>query len=296
MPFRAISGKFHCVNYSPDGDTLRFGPDDLADLAFLSGVPAKVNGRGHASLRLEGIDALETHFEGRHQPLALANQARNAVLTFLGIQNVQWDSGQSSVVSATDGVAGYILARSTDKFGRIIAFAFPGAWTGPTGTAVFVEPATLDPSANCFLLQNGLAYPTFYWTLFADLRMHLTGIVNSARQAFTGIHAVDQTNALFTVANIGSLTDDLVIMPKLFRRASTYLASTGSIAGFKAALAANQEPVLDLQTANITHFDTFIEEQGNQIRLTRKPEELVFDPMPERPGGEFSVMVDNIRI
>ena len=26
--------------------------------------------------------------------------------------------------------------------------------------------------------------------------------------------------------------------------------------------------------------------------MTRRPEELVFDPMPDRPGGEFTVMMN----
>ena len=80
MPFHVISGSFFATNYSPDGDTIRFKPDEIGDLALLDGVPADPNARGHVSLRLEGIDALETHFEGRHQPLALANSARDRLL------------------------------------------------------------------------------------------------------------------------------------------------------------------------------------------------------------------------
>ena len=120
MPFHAIQGQFFCVNYSPDGDTVRFKPDDLDDLDLLDGVPAAVNGRGHVSIRFEGIDALETHFERRHQPLALANAARNAVLAKLGIKNVVWDENAGNVVSAQDGTRGHIITRATDKFGLMM--------------------------------------------------------------------------------------------------------------------------------------------------------------------------------
>ena len=68
MPFFVIAGKFHCVNYSPDGDTIRFAPNDLSELALLQGVPAKVNARGHTSVRVEGIDALETHYGAATSP------------------------------------------------------------------------------------------------------------------------------------------------------------------------------------------------------------------------------------
>ncbi|URK88404.1 hypothetical protein LP421_14385 [Rhizobium sp. RCAM05350] len=56
----------------------------------------------------------------------------------------------------------------------------------------------LDPSANLMLLSRGLAYPTYYWTLFADLRSHLTATVVQALRS-VGIHAVDVTNTGFDV-------------------------------------------------------------------------------------------------
>ena len=183
MPFHVISGSFFATNYSPDGDTIRFKPDRLGDLNLLHGVPPSPNVRGHVSLRLEGIDALETHFEGRHQPLALANAARDQLLKLVGITNVVWDAQQGSVISSTDGTPGFIASRATDKFGRIIAFAFSGAPPGATGSQIFLDTQLLDRSVNAQMIRDGLAYPTYYWGLFADLRDHLTGLVTAARAA-----------------------------------------------------------------------------------------------------------------
>jgi hypothetical protein len=59
------------------------------------------------------------------------------------------------------------------------------------------------------------------------------------------------------------------------------------VTGFKRKLAESREPVLDLRRCHFTHFDTFVEESGNQIKLTRFPEELVFDEMPTRPANAF---------
>lgn len=292
MPFHVISGSFFATNYSPDGDTIRFKPDEVGDLALLDGVPADPNARGHVSLRLEGIDALETHFEGRHQPLALANAARDRLLQLVGITNVVWDSQQGSVVSSADGAPGFIVSRATDKFGRIIAFVFSGAPPAASGSEIFLDVPLLDTSINAQMIRDGLVYPTYYSGLFADLRNHLTGLVAAARAAGTGVYGVDTTNTLFAVSNIGALTDQHVIMPKLFRRASAYVAGAGTIVGFKQMLEANQEPVFDLVDNNFTHFDTFVEETNGQIRLTRLPEQLVFDPMPDRPGGEFTSLVN----
>jgi hypothetical protein len=51
--------------------------------------------------------------------------------------------------------------------------------------------------------------------------------------------------------------------------------------------------VLDLTNSNFTHFDTFIEqeEDSTKIRLTKYPEQLVFDEMPARPSNAFSAIM-----
>jgi hypothetical protein len=41
-------------------------------------------------------------------------------------------------------------------------------------------------------------------------------------------------------------------------------------------LAATEEQVLDLPTGNFTHFDNVVGVEGDQVRLLRRPEELVF--------------------
>ena len=88
MPFRVIPGRFHVVGYSPDGDSMRFAPDDIARLSGLAGPPARINARGHVQLRFEGVDTLETHYSAAgtagslHQPLALAHAAGDRLMAF----------------------------------------------------------------------------------------------------------------------------------------------------------------------------------------------------------------------
>ena len=66
----------------PDGDTVKFRPDTPALVEALprpSAAPPDLNARG-ISVRLEAIDALETHFGETHQELAGANAARDELL------------------------------------------------------------------------------------------------------------------------------------------------------------------------------------------------------------------------
>ena len=292
MPFVLIKGTFHVKNYSPDGDTIRFQPNDPEVLERLEGVPAKVNGRGHVSLRLEGIDTLETHYNGLKQPPPFADEATDFLLELAGISNVVWASERRSILSADDGVPGYILSRGTDKFGRVIAFASSGEHAESDGSQVFVDAGDLNITVNYQLAESGMAYVTFYSGLFSDLRESLANTASNARSNELGVYSLDKTNSGFEAQTLKDITDEIVMLPKLFRRLSAYIEETGMVRGFKAALEANREPVLDLRNQNITHFDTFVDEDADRgIRLTRMPQELVFDPMPQRLATDFKAML-----
>jgi hypothetical protein len=115
MSFFLIKGTFHVKGYSPDGDSVRFRANNSANWKKLSGPAAELNARGHAQLRMEAVDALETHYEGYHQPLKQAKAAGRFLLSSLGINEVVWNENQGTVIKAQDGTKGYILARCTEK-------------------------------------------------------------------------------------------------------------------------------------------------------------------------------------
>ena len=90
MPYTLIKGNFHIFypenpksGPEPDGDTIKFAPDDkhLVELLPHTSSTAKFNLAGITTIRFEGIDALETHFsvEGDtfHQQSVLSVQARD---------------------------------------------------------------------------------------------------------------------------------------------------------------------------------------------------------------------------
>ena len=80
-----------------------------------------------------------------------------------------------------------------------------------------------------------------------------------------------------TVTSQADLEQSGVIFPKLFRRLAEYLArGQADLSGFLSWLEESQEQVSDLTTSNFTHFDDVLEVNGNAVRMTRQPEELVF--------------------
>ena len=301
MPFTVIRGTYHVTGYSPDGDSIRFQADDTALLKDLPGR-VKVNPRNHAQLRIEAIDALETHYMPPsgggvyHQPPRFAEEARAALLDFVGIKNIQWDSAKKAVISADDGTRGYILTRAVEKYGRPISFVYAGDPVEQDGASVNIDSNWLKKSYNYFALREGLAYATYYTGLFPDLRTTLTEAVNEARTANRKIYSNDATNTGIDASSLRVITEQFGIMPKLFRRLLEYMVNFGSAVGFKQKLEQKAEPVTIIAGAHFTHFDNIIDQaEGSvQIKMTRKPEELVFDEMKNRPPAFAGLMGDEV--
>ena len=124
--------------------------------------PVALNALGHALLRMEAVDALETHYQGFHQPLRLARPAVRYILSSLGIHDVVWDETQTRVIKAEDGTEGYILARSTECLRRPVAFVFAGECEEKDGSETLLNESILTKSLNYGLIVRGLAYPMFY--------------------------------------------------------------------------------------------------------------------------------------
>src|SRR3954470_14879836 len=95
-----ISGEFYVLypdlprnGPEPDGDTISFLPDhdDLVwALPRFNGRPPDRKHLGTYSVRFEGIDALETHFQNQHQNLEFANAARDRMLSEVGFTQVDF--------------------------------------------------------------------------------------------------------------------------------------------------------------------------------------------------------------
>ena len=277
MAFNLIKGTFHVVGYSPDGDSIRFQADDGGNWDLLDGPTVELNARGHAHLRIEAIDTQETHYLGHHQPMQLANEATHFLLDTLGINKVKFNKAGTKVMSAHDGTHGYILSRKSEKYHRPVSFVFACDAEEDDGAQIFLRPDRLEESVNYKSALAGLAYPTYYSGLFSDLRKKITSAVNKAQKGHgKGIWSQDKTTKGFTVSSLASVTDDEVILPKLFRSIISFMGDGGSIDGFKDYLAANPDPVMELKTGHFTHLDTFVEVTGNEVKLTVEPENLIF--------------------
>lgn len=277
-----IAGTYRILGAQPDGDSIRFYPDDVSEWDLVKGPHSvRTNAKGGAQLRLDGIDALETHYAAKggvlHQPLDLAHDAANALLDWVGFRGVSRTPNETVTDSRPERVRGYIVTRGTDLYGRCVAFAGRGKPPGRSGTSIHFDRAALRRTANYRLAVSGHAFPSFYFRLFPDLRDELTKAVKKAGKR--GIWKVDRTSSGVTIKDLGTLTDKAVILPKLFRRLVDYIALNDggvSLGGFRDYLAARDDRLFILSTGHWTGFDTIVSVERQRVRLTRRPEDLVF--------------------
>jgi endonuclease YncB( thermonuclease family) len=263
MPFVLIKGIYTPNAGTPDGDSLRFLADDLSLWKKLEGAPVELGAgaqtKNTVQLRLEGIDALE---KGAIEPLA--SQARDNLLRRVGVE-----------VQRTPQPRGYVLARMTDdKTRRPIAFAFAGNTARPDGASITLEAPLLRKSANYLQLQDGLAYPLYYNTLFASLREEFNSAVAQAQFNKRGYWPSDKTQAGVRVTGRESLKTIAPIWPKLWRRLDEYLRNNTSLEGFIAALEKKNERLDILSLMEERGLQDIVQVRGSTVRLLFAPEDI----------------------
>nr|BFD86758.1 nuclease [Streptomyces sp. Xyl84] len=285
MTMLLINGSFQVEGTQPDGDTVHFTPTDpnTWELLGTRGHAVKHDALGRATLRLDAIDALETHYGANrvHQPLRFAHAARDELLGWLGFEDVRQGPDETVTATAPATVPGSVLTSGADVHGRCVCLVGRGEGEGPGGVEVDVDAVLLRTTANHHLLTAGLVYPTFYRSLFPSLREELTAAARQARTApGQGLWPSDVTTAGAKVTALSSLTDDVVILPKLFRRLVDFLQlGTLSLTCFPAYLAGVQDHFTVLSTGRrCTGLHTVVEVTDDRtVRMTQPPEDLVFD-------------------
>jgi hypothetical protein len=108
-------------------DALQFKPANAQLLNRLDqpGRPVRLTSLGSTQLRLEGIDALELHFDSTHQSRPMADQARDFLTGKLGLNPVPYRPPRNIQVKPPvkppvlkDATEGFILSRPSGRLHR----------------------------------------------------------------------------------------------------------------------------------------------------------------------------------
>jgi hypothetical protein len=316
MSFILIKGTFHILGKQPDGDSVRFKADNKIHwkkLTTETGIPITKDLTSKTDstvqLRIEAIDALETHYQNNHQPMALAKDATLHILSLLGFKNVKLGPSEKDVISVDkDGIEGYILTRYIDNptYGRPVSYAFAGKTNFKSGQNIRLETATarnkknpfvlLENSANYKMMQSGLVYPIYYNTLFFDLRNAMNKALKAARDKKKNLWhptAGDKTNNKtgFNATKLVDLENKEIIFPKLFRRLADFhnaksLGYSKTLKNFKEKFLPPKGDMVEIMSINHTTdaLDFLIEVIGStKLRLKYLPEDLkFFQPKPKK--------------
>lgn len=281
-----IEGNFSILGSAPDGDSIRFMPNDLTLWNQLR-QPVKFNQAGVTQLRLDAIDSLETHFQppksrigSQHQPPPYAEQAAIRLLDLLGFDSGTIQRDKDWCVTAADPAIapGYILTHFADQYGRALALGFAGRSGKRDGSKVIMDKTWIQQSVNFQLLKEGLVYPIFYDNQLGQIRQFLATAVAQARSTKAGLWAVDATTAGFTLSGFKSLTQESVIFPKLFRRLIGYLSQHDEIdwVNLEAYLTVNSDRLFLAPEGTPTTMWDLLRIDGQTIRLTQPIENLLF--------------------
>jgi hypothetical protein len=261
MNYVLIKGSFHVVGQSPDGDSLKFRAANVSLWDKIQSENRETflknykEANGVVNLRLEGIDALETHYmppkplnldykpKGYAQPEHFGRISTNAFLEMLGVTEVKWRTfGRNTYISQavvhgtlvktklTDHIPGFIITGDIELNGRPVSWVFTGDSEIPDGTMLNKEQLAelVTRSANYHLLRTGMVYPLFYSTLPAVVRAEMAEAVKEALLLASqhvndatpppNIWLIDYSVRGIELTSVKLLTDSHAIYPYLFRK------------------------------------------------------------------------------
>jgi len=275
--YKVIAGTFHVKGFQPDGDSIRFQAINQANWDFFTWVTEAEKNTKKKQLRVEAIDALETHYEGYHQPRAFALAALESMLDLLQITSVTYSLGLTQIVDANDGKPGFIASATTDPFGRPVSYVFPKSAKLTDGVVMDSETLPIEDSVNFQLAREGLVYPTFYTTTDRLIAEKIRAVVARARKTKRGIWSIDRTPD-FTLLDIRTLQEDNLIMPKLFRRLVAFYdnySDFGKLADFMKKQRDNLVLWDGTKKKSLADLMTF---NGRRMTMKTPIEDILFSP------------------
>lgn len=281
-----LNGRYQVEGQAPDGDSIRFIPAQPELLQGECFQKVRIHPDGGITLRLDGIDAPETHYLGQkglgvlRQPTEWPDLASLALLNHLGFGPVLRRADETVIKAEPAALAGVIALLGADRFGRAVGLAFAGS---PKKLPRDLTTEIIRHSANAHLVTQGLAYPTFYTDTHSLLLSEITRLAQLARQQKRGAWQVDASTRGFRWDSIEAITQSEMILPKLFRRLVDF---AGLMQGnepkhelflqFKNQLALDVGVVTLLPQGAQVEFTDLLEERAGIMKLLVAPELILF--------------------
>ncbi|GAB4500068.1 MAG: nuclease [Anaerolineales bacterium] len=275
--YKVIAGTFHVKGFQPDGDSIRFQANKPEHWDFFQWATAADKASKKKQLRIESIDALETHYEGFHQPRPFALAALETLLEMLNITDVTYSLAVTQIVDANDGKAGFIASADVDRFGRPVSYIFAKNAKLTDGAVMDSETLPIENSINFQLAREGLVYPTFYTTTDRAFAEKIRAVVSRARKTKRGIWSIDKTSD-FTLWDIRTLEEDILLVPKIFRRLVNFFENYSDLGKLEEYMTKQRDNLVlwdGTKKKSLADLMTF---SGRRIRMKTPVEDILFSP------------------
>lgn len=275
--YKVIAGTFHVKGFQPDGDSIRFQANNPANWDFFQWATAADKAAQKKQLRVESIDALETHYEGYHQPRPFALAALESLLEMLGITSVTYSLSLTQIVDANDGKPGFIASADIDRFGRPVSYVFPKKAKLTDGAVMDSTTLPIEDSLNFQLAREGLVYPTFYTTTDRSFAEKIRAVVARARTTKRGIWSIDKTPD-FTILDIRTLQEDNLILPKIFRRLIGFFEGYSDFDKLSDYLKKQKDNLVLWDGTKKKSLADLMTITGRRIQMKTPVEDILFNP------------------
>lgn len=275
--YKVLAGTFHVKGFQPDGDSIRFQANKPENWDFFAwGSEAEKNNK-KKQLRIESIDAMETHYEGYHQPRPFALAALESLLELLNINSVTYSLSVTQIVDADDGKAGYIASAATDRFGRPVSYVFPKSAKLTDSAIMDSETLPIEKSINFLLAREGLVYPTFYTTTDRIFAEKIRAVIARARKTKRGLWSIDRTPD-FMLWDIRTIQEDVLLMPKLFRRLVNFFDRYAEFGKLEEYMAKQRDNLVLWDGTKKRSLADLMTISGRRLRMKTPIEDILFSP------------------
>jgi len=275
--YKVIAGTFHVKGFQPDGDSIRFQANKPENWDFFQWAAVADKNAKKKQLRVEAIDAMETHYVGYHQPRPFALAAMEALLELINIKNVTYSLALTQIVDAEDGKAGFIASADVDRFGRPVSYLFPKNAKLTDGTILDSSALPVEDSINFQLAREGLVYPTFYTTTDRSFAEKIRAVVARARKTRRGLWAIDRTSD-FTLWDIRTLEEDILLLPKLFRRLVSFFDGYSDFGKLEEYMAKQRDNLTLWDGTKKKSLAELMKFTSRRIQMKTPVEDILFSP------------------
>lgn len=275
--YKIIAGTFHVKGFQPDGDSIRFQANKQEHWDFFHWANDSQKASPKKQLRVESIDALETHYEGYHQPRPFALAALESLLELLGINSVIYSLSVSHIVEANDGKSGFIASASIDRFARPVSYLFSKSAKLIDGAVMDSATLPIDKSINFQLAREGLVYPTFYQGGDRVIMQEFREVITRARKTKRGIWSIDRTPD-FTIWDIRTIEEDILLMPKLFRRLVSFFDHYADIGKFEEYMRKQKDSLELWDGTKKKSLADLMKFSNRRVQMKTPIEDILFNP------------------